>query len=377
MPSVVVIGASLSGASLSLALARSGVDVCLVDRDDFPRAKACGEGLSSRGVAELEKLGLRHTLAALPCAPFDSFAVSNGNERIVIPAAAGPHDRGFTSVGIERERLDYALLSAALHEPLVRGRLGRAVRRVKQSGTKFLVQTQDETIDAGAVVLACGGNSGLILRKPQTPSRSGQTWKAEGEFRSPFHSVQIVLGAGHEIFFTRVGIHRLNISVLADRAEILRNITPAELLHLAAVHCNFFGAMICRPLGAGALTSFERPGSENGMLLIGDACEVFDPIGGMGMTHALLSAELAAASLLRWLGGTVSREAAFADYGLVRHRKAAPLRRFTKGVYFILKRMPPRLRSGALKLIAISGSSRAGAGTADRRSESTRRSASR
>ena len=55
---VVVIGAGPAGSSAAAWAARSGRDVLVVDSAEFPRDKACGDGLTPRAVAELEKLGL-------------------------------------------------------------------------------------------------------------------------------------------------------------------------------------------------------------------------------------------------------------------------------------------------------------------------------
>jgi flavin-dependent dehydrogenase len=42
---VAILGASISGATLAARLGMDGVSVALVDKYDFPRRKACGEGL--------------------------------------------------------------------------------------------------------------------------------------------------------------------------------------------------------------------------------------------------------------------------------------------------------------------------------------------
>ncbi len=57
-PDIVVVGAGPAGAALALSLARSGADVLLLDKARFPRDKTCGDGLTPRAVAALERLGL-------------------------------------------------------------------------------------------------------------------------------------------------------------------------------------------------------------------------------------------------------------------------------------------------------------------------------
>lgn len=55
---IVVIGAGPAGSSAAAWAARSGRSVVLVDAAVFPRDKTCGDGLTPRAVAELDRLGL-------------------------------------------------------------------------------------------------------------------------------------------------------------------------------------------------------------------------------------------------------------------------------------------------------------------------------
>jgi geranylgeranyl reductase family protein len=55
---VLVIGAGPAGSSAAAWAARSGRDTVLVDAAVFPRDKTCGDGLTPRAIAELDRLGL-------------------------------------------------------------------------------------------------------------------------------------------------------------------------------------------------------------------------------------------------------------------------------------------------------------------------------
>lgn len=55
---VVVVGAGPAGSSAAAWAARGGHEVLVIDAAEFPRDKACGDGLTPRAVLELERLGL-------------------------------------------------------------------------------------------------------------------------------------------------------------------------------------------------------------------------------------------------------------------------------------------------------------------------------
>lgn len=54
----VIVGAGPAGSSTAYWLAQSGISVLVVDHQPFPRDKTCGDGLTLRAVAELDKLGM-------------------------------------------------------------------------------------------------------------------------------------------------------------------------------------------------------------------------------------------------------------------------------------------------------------------------------
>lgn len=55
---VLVVGAGPAGSAAAAWAARAGLDVLLVDAEEFPRDKPCGDGLTPRAIAELDHLGM-------------------------------------------------------------------------------------------------------------------------------------------------------------------------------------------------------------------------------------------------------------------------------------------------------------------------------
>lgn len=63
---VVVVGAGPAGSSAAAWAARSGLDVLVIDAAQFPRDKACGDGLTPRAIKEMRRLGMGDFLAGRP-----------------------------------------------------------------------------------------------------------------------------------------------------------------------------------------------------------------------------------------------------------------------------------------------------------------------
>jgi len=61
---VLVVGAGPAGSAAAAWAAQAGLDVVLADAAVFPRDKTCGDGLTPRAVAELQRLGLEDWLRA-------------------------------------------------------------------------------------------------------------------------------------------------------------------------------------------------------------------------------------------------------------------------------------------------------------------------
>src|SRR5579863_582518 len=58
MYDVIVTGAGPAGSTAAIALAKSGMRTLLIDRETFPREKACGDAVPAQGFRLLNELGV-------------------------------------------------------------------------------------------------------------------------------------------------------------------------------------------------------------------------------------------------------------------------------------------------------------------------------
>lgn len=63
---LLIVGAGPAGSAAAAWAARAGKSVVIIDKEKFPRDKACGDGLTPRAIKELTALGLADWLATKP-----------------------------------------------------------------------------------------------------------------------------------------------------------------------------------------------------------------------------------------------------------------------------------------------------------------------
>lgn len=329
---VAVIGAGPAGSATALRLRQAGRRVALIDRAQFPRDKACGEGILPTGVAEIASLGLSDAFAGLEPAAIRGIDFVSGEHR-----ARG--DLAGEGAGIDRLRFDAMMVGAArdagarwIHgEPkcFERDARGRVVRVALRDGRR---------IECGMVVAADGIRSfarraaGIAVVRGS--DRQGLCTRIETE-GAPFDRVEVfVLGAAGEVYLGPSGRQQMSLTWLTT-SEVLRNHhAPAidRLRGIVAAHRS-----IAKRLDGAALDGAVRSAGPfpqravragaDGVLLVGDAYQSIDPIGGDGITLALVSSAHCADAAEAVLSGS-SFETVVDDYAAALAKTSSRRRRF-------------------------------------------------
>jgi len=302
MVDVAIAGGGIAGSTLAIFLGRLGLSVELFERGEFPKEKACGEGLMPGGIAVLQRLGLADTIGG---APFHGVRYHMGE---LLAEGRFPRVAHLpaTGYGQRRSYLDLTLFQAAAATPNVRVHTRAPVSApLVENGRVVGLVVDGQPHRASLAVAADGSHSpirhALALDAPTRRKRFGM----RAHFRlppgkDPAAWVDVFVGSGHELYVTPLPHREFVVAALADVQPQTRGESPEHSfrrwsLAQPELAARLDGArQVSDLIGASPLERRARAGVAPGLVLLGDAAGSTDPITGGGMAQALMTSELLA-----------------------------------------------------------------------------------
>src|SRR5689334_21615294 len=102
---VLIVGGGPAGSSVAFALAQQGIDVLLVDRARFPRAKPCAESLSPEASRVLRAMGALERVERSGAAKLTGIRVHAPNGEVIAGDFVASHGyRGSSPFGLSVRR---------------------------------------------------------------------------------------------------------------------------------------------------------------------------------------------------------------------------------------------------------------------------------
>jgi geranylgeranyl reductase family protein len=309
---VVVVGAGPAGSAAAAWAARAGRDVLVIDSANFPRDKACGDGLTPRAVAELERLGLGEWLDARIRHRGLRMSGFGGEVEVQWPGPSFPS----TGSAVARVELDDRIRKVA-EESGARMRLGVKVVGVNHDSTTRVVSvtlSDGTAVGCRELIVADGARStlgrvlgrrwhqetvyGIAARGYLATPRSDDPWLTSHlELRSPDGAVLPGYGWIFPLGNGEVNIGVGALSTVKRPAELALRPLMSYYTDLRREEWGFQGqprAMSSALLPMGGAVSGV---AGRNWMLIGDAAACVNPLNGEGIDYGLESGRLAAEML--------------------------------------------------------------------------------
>ncbi len=309
MREIIIVGAGPAGSAAATHLARAGHDVLLLDHATFPRAKPCGDGISTNAIQELKMLGVWERVEQASFYPTYHVCSMAPNENPVTITPAPQHHQGFTAPRDQFDTLlyEHAIASGADYQhahvlyPLVEH------HRIQGVVARSNGQTRDYR--AALTIAADGAYSTMAAHlhghaySPAYRAIGLRTYADTTNHQN--HTIHMhflpALLPGYAWIFP-VGPNRVNIGLWTTitRSKNLHHPLPT-VLHDFLDHPHTRAVLGPNPtieepqswlLNCNSHTPFPR--TYPGALLIGDAGAFINPATGAGIAPALTTARLAA-----------------------------------------------------------------------------------
>lgn len=305
---VIIIGGGLAGLTAALHLSRSGIGVTLVEKQEYPKHKVCGEYISNEVLPYLDWLGANPAELQPALIAKASFSTVDGAE-IHCDLPLG----GF---GISRYALDHFLYKKALAAGCTIVR--ETVSDVSFSGDLFTVTLSDDRQLQSKIVVGAHGKRSNIDQKLHRDFISKKSpWlavKAHYAGNFPDNLVGLHNFNGGYCGVSKVENGNINVCYLADFESFkqYRNINDYETSvvrenpHLAEVFDNCV-PLFDQPLTISQISFEEKKPVEHHMIMIGDTAGLIHPLCGNGMAMAIHSAKLASECVMEFLSSSISR----------------------------------------------------------------------
>ena len=301
---VAIVGGGPAGSSCAAFCALAGLHTLVLERENFPREKVCGDCLNPSCWSVLERLGLQQHVRNLPHSKLDSvaFIAIDGHE-VVVDLPPGD-DCEFS---VKRSLFDDLLLKRA-RELGAHVREGTTVTALANAGSWKIQTATAETFSAQTLIGADGRNSTLARLSSLLPQPTRERVALQAHIRLPRDfGRRVVLQFLREGYSGQAPVNEteLNLCLVGTPPTI------SKLRQWAERHFEIAAHQPWRTITP--LTRSPVSCAHENLLFIGDAARVVEPFTGEGIYYALRSGELAADAIKKIIRGK-DRQLALRDF---------------------------------------------------------------
>jgi menaquinone-9 beta-reductase len=318
---VAIIGAGPAGSSAAIQLATKGYSVALLDKEQFPREKLCGDFLNPVNWPLLRELKVERAVLARPHEKVSIFRFTSfSGEEAEIPLPAG-RDGAVVGLGLRRFDLDHVLLERA-------NSLGVTVldgwkpKELERQPDGWMLKADKSLLGARVLIGADGRNSWVAHHLGLADPAAMQGRSVGFQFRLKCANrstgkIEIHLFPGGYAGVVGLAGDTVTLGLAIEKHRLLDG-RPEQSLLESILPQNPWLKEILRSGSVSEMRSTypvyfpPRRTYGDGVLLVGDAARVNEPVTGEGIYFALKSGVFAAK--------TVDEGFQMSDFSLARLR---------------------------------------------------------
>jgi len=307
---VIIIGGGLAGLCNAIHLLKFGKSVLLIEKNDYPKHKVCGEYISNEVLPYLKYLEIDpFNFGAEKIKEFQLSTIKNKIISADLPLG------GF---GISRYKLDCVLLEKAIENGLKT--IQDSVLNVHFLNDHFLVETKENQKFTSKIVIGAFGKRSLLdvkmnrdFIKKKSPYLAVKT-HVKGSFSSDLVALHNFKGGYCGV--SKVENNTINLCYITSFSSFkkyknlddFQNQVVFKNKYLKEIFMNS-KVIFDRPLTISQISFETKKPVENHIIMCGDSAGMIHPLCGNGMSMAIQSAQMASKLIINYLNGKmVSRK---------------------------------------------------------------------
>ena len=303
---VIVIGGGLAGLCNAIHLSKQGVRVLLIEKNEYPKHKVCGEYISNEVLPYLKYLDINpFDFGAVKIDKFELSTTTNKTISANLPLG------GF---GISRYKLDFVLSEKAKRNNV--SILKDSVTNVNFINDFFLIETKENKQFSAKICIGSFGKRSLLdvkMERDFIQKKSpylGVKIHAKGVF--PDDLVALHNFKGGYCGVSKVENNTINLCYITSFLSFQKH-NNIEDFQKNVVFKNSFLKEIFnnstpvfeKPLSISQISFEIKKPVENHMIMCGDSAGMIHPLCGNGMSMAIQSAQIASKLVLNYLKGDI------------------------------------------------------------------------
>lgn len=304
---IIIIGGGLAGLCNAIHLSKFDKKVLLIEKNNYPKHKVCGEYISNEVLPYLEFLDINpFNFGAVK---IDRFELSTTKGNLI--SAKLPLG-GF---GISRYKLDFELSKKAIKNGVTI--LKDIVLNVDFSNDSFLVQTKENKKYTSKITIGAFGKRSVLdvkMNRNFIQKKSpylGVKIHVKGNF--PEDLVALHNFKGGYCGVSKVENNAINLCYITNFLSFkkYKNIDDFQQKvvfqnHFLKEIFNGSEAIFEKPLTISQISFVTKNPLENHILMCGDSAGMIHPLCGNGMSMAIQSAQMASKLILNYFNGELN-----------------------------------------------------------------------